>query len=66
MIKKTKLYVPVLWSVNAVIWGMTLCMDLINGDTPAYLIALRCACVILSGVAAVINFVKYARSRNED
>jgi len=63
--KKPSLVTPILWFCTMVIWIITVCTSIGNGNTQGFLFVLQCACVLSSGAAAVTNFIRYKRSIND-
>jgi len=64
--KKTPLYVPILWIFVTVTWIVTVCIRISSGETQGFLFILQCANVLVSGGAAVSNYIRYKRSENNE
>jgi len=65
--KKTPLYVPILWVFTTGTWILTVSIRISRGETQGFLFILQCATILVSGAAAVANFIRYKRSKkNED
>jgi hypothetical protein len=56
---------PVIWAIVTIIWIFNLGMN-ISADAPQELILLQCATAISSCAAAVVNYIRYRRSRQSD
>lgn len=62
--KNVSIFTPILWMFTTVVWAVAVYRNISTGGTPRYLIALQCCTVIVSCVAAIINFIRYKRSRS--
>ena len=63
--KKTPLYVPILWVFTTGTWIGTVSIRISAGDTQGFLFVMQCATLLVSGAAAVANFIRYKRSKND-
>ena len=64
--KKTPLYVPILWVFTTAMWIVTVSVRISYGETQGFLFVMQCATVLISGAAAVANFIRYRRSKSDD
>ena len=64
--KKTPLFVPILWVFTTGTWILTVSIRISRGETQGGLFILQCATVLVSGAAAVANFIRYKRSKNNE
>ena len=64
--KKTPLYLPILWVFTTGMWIITVSTRINSGDTQGFMFILQCANVLVSAAAAVANFVRYKRSKNNE
>jgi len=62
--KNTPLYVPVLFAFATGTWIITVCISINRGETQGFLFVMQCACIVSSGAAAVANFIRHKRSKN--
>jgi hypothetical protein len=62
--KKTSIITPFLWVFTTVIWTVTVYRNINTDGVSGYLIALQCCTIIVSFGAAIANFIRYKRSRN--
>ena len=63
--KKATIISPILWVVTTIMWTITLCVNITDGEFSPIWIALQCATVIMSGAAAVANYFRYKRDNND-
>ena len=63
--KRTTIISPILWVITTIMWAITVCVNIIDGDIPPFWLALRCATAIMSGAAAVANYIRYKRENND-
>jgi hypothetical protein len=64
--KNTGIIVPIIWTLVTGIWIVTVCVNIIYGDIQGIQFVLQCVCVLLSGAAAVANFITYKRGNNSE
>ena len=64
--KKVSLYVPILWVFTTAMWIITVVINFTDADFPPFLLALQCATAVISGAAAVANFIRYKRSKDNN
>jgi hypothetical protein len=62
--KKVSIATPVMWLIVTLIWTSNLCMN-ISGGARREIIMLQCVTVILSFAAAISNYIRYRRSKND-
>ena len=63
--KKVPYYVPILWAITTVMWIAVVCLNSTDADFSPFWFTLQCATAILSGAAAVVNYIKYKRSNDD-
>ena len=63
--KKTTIVSPILWAITTILWTITVCINITDVNFPPFWIALQCATVILSGAAAVANYIRYKRDNTD-
>ena len=64
--KKTPLYVPILWVLTTGTLIVIVSIRISAGDTQGFLFVIQCATLLVSGAAAVANFIRYRRSKNNE
>ena len=64
--KKPSIITPVLWAITAAMWTVTACINSTDAEFPRFWLALQCATAVLSGGAAVVNYLKYKRSNDDN
>ena len=64
--KKVSIVIPIIWTIITAIWIATVCINISSGENPEYLIALQCGAVAASGAAAIANFIRYKRYKNNN
>jgi hypothetical protein len=66
--KKTRVFMPILWTVVTIIWIISLCINIATYKSSRDMLSiiLQSVCVLASGAAAVVNFINYKRSRTDD
>jgi len=62
--KKVSIVTPILFAITTLIWTFNLCMN-ISGGARWEIIMLQCVTVILSFAAAISNYIRYRRSKND-
>lgn len=66
--KRGSLAVPILWGCTALGWAIILGIDIFNGKADLYMILLHVACLLVFGIAAAMQFIRYLteKSRSDD
>ena len=64
--RKVSAYVPILWVFTTVMWIITVCINFTDANFPPFWLALQCVTAVISGAAAVANYIRYKRSNDED
>ena len=64
--KRHPFIVPILWVFVTAAWIVTVCISISSGDTQGFLFILKCANVLVSGGAAVSNYIRHKRSKNDE
>ena len=62
--KKVAGYVPILWVIVTVMWVIIACVNSVDTDFPPPSLWLQWATAVISGAAAVANYIRYKRSRD--
>lgn len=63
--KKTSIIHPILWMVITAIWIVIVYKNINTKGVPGFLIGLQCCTIAASLGAAVANFIRYKRSRDD-
>ena len=64
--KKMPAYVPVLWLFTTAMWTVVAGVNFTNAEFPRFWLALQCATAALSGAAAIVNYLRYKRGRDDN
>ena len=62
--KKISIVIPIIWAITTAVWTASVCINISCGVTPGILIALQCGAVVASAAAAIANFIRYKRGKN--
>ena len=64
--KKTSIITPILWVFITAMWIIIACVNSTDPDFPPFLFVLQCATAVLSAIAAVANYIRYKRSKDNN
>ena len=64
--KKVSLCIPILWIFTTIMWIITVCINSTDAEFPRFWLALQCATAVISGGAAIANYIRYKRSNGDN